>query len=150
WYAEAGKYDVLPLNDYNMGNPEELAEFFSRQYHVAQPKSGQYSYYPGTTEVPEHSAANTHNRSFKWLAEGSTGKGSECGVFAQGARFGGHSMFVKDGKLQYSYNFLGMEEQSVSADVPEPGTHVFGVEFTKEGMDKTSSPTGTMKLYIDD
>jgi arylsulfatase len=150
WYAEAGKYDVLPLNDYNMGDTEQLAEFFSRQYHVSQPKNGRYTYYPGTTEVPEHSAANTHNRSFKILAEVTTEAGSEGVVFAQGARFGGHSLFLKDGKVQYSYNFLGMEEQSVSADLPDPGTHVFGVAFAKEGMDETLSPTGTMTLFVDD
>jgi arylsulfatase len=150
WYAEAGKYNVLPLNDYNMGDAMQLAEFFSRQYHVAQPKSGQYTYYPGTTEVPEHSAANTHNRSFKVLAEVTTQEDAEGVVFAQGARFGGHALFLKDGKLHYSYNFLGLDEQTLEAELPEPGAHVFGVEFTKEGMDETHSPTGTMKLYVDD
>jgi arylsulfatase len=133
-----------------MGKTEDLAEFFSRQYHVAQPKSGQYTYYPGTTEVPEHSAANTHNRSFKILAEVTTEKDAEGVVFAQGARFGGHTLFLKDGKVHYAYNFLGLEEQALSAELPGPGTHVFGVEFAKEGMDETASPTGTMKLYVDD
>jgi arylsulfatase len=150
WYAEAGKYNVLPLNDYNMGDTAQLAEFFSRQYHVAQPKSGRYTYYPGTTEVPEHSAANTHNRSFKILAEVTTENDAEGVVFAQGARFGGHTLFVKDGKVHYAYNFLGLEEQVLSAELPDPGTHVFGVEFAKEGMDEDSMPTGTMKLYVDD
>jgi len=150
WYAEAGKYNVLPLNDYNMGDTEEINEFFLRQYHVAQPKSGQYVYYPGTTEVPEHSAANTHNRSFKVLADLATEADTQGVVFAQGARFGGHSLFVKDGKVVYTYNFLGLDEQTISADLPAAGEHVIGVEFTKEGMDETHSPTGTMRLHIDD
>ncbi|WP_308201063.1 arylsulfatase [Agromyces mediolanus] len=150
WYAEAGKFDVLPLNDYNMGKPEELAEYFSRQYHVSQPKSGRFIYYPGTSEVPEHSAANTHNRSFKVFAELTTAADTEGVVFAQGARFGGQSMFVKDGRLHYSYNFLGLEEQTIDAPLPEAGEHVFGVEFQKEGMDEHFQPTGTMTLYIDD
>jgi arylsulfatase A-like enzyme len=150
WYAEAGKYNVLPLNDYNMGSTMDLNEFFGRQYHVAQPKSGQYTYYPGTSEVPEHSAANTHNRSFKVLASVTTEDDTEGVVFAQGARFGGHSLFVQNGKLRYSYNFLGLEEQTIEADLPDAGDHVFGIEFAKEGMDKSFSPTGTMKLFIDD
>ena len=33
------------------------------------PPSGRYTYYPGTSEVPERLAANTHNVSFKILAE---------------------------------------------------------------------------------
>jgi arylsulfatase len=150
WYAEAGKFNVLPLNDYNMGSAEDMAEFFGRQYHVAQPKSGQYTYYPNTTEVPEHSAANTHNRSFKILAEVTTEADAQGVLFAQGARFGGHTLFAQDGKLNYSYNFLGMEEQTLAAELPKPGSHIFGVEFTKEGMDEHHQPTGTMKLYVDD
>ena len=150
WYAEAGKYNVLPLNDYNMGDTMELAEFFGRQYHVAQPKSGRFTYYPGTTEVPEHSAANTHNRSFSVLAEVTTQESTQGVVFAQGSRFGGQALFIKDGKLYYSYNFLGLDEQTVSADLPDPGEHVFGVRFDKEGMDDTKSPTGTLTLYVDE
>jgi arylsulfatase len=150
WYAEAGKYNVLPLNSYVMDDPAQLAEFFSRQYHVATPKTGRYTYYPGTSAVPEHSAANTHNRSFKVMAEVSLDDGQANGViFAQGARFGGHSMFVKDGRLVYAYNFMGMEEQQVSAEMPHGGRHVLGVEFTREGMDADHQPIGTMKLHID-
>lgn len=150
WYAEAGKYDVLPLNDYDMGDAMDMNQFFLRQFHVAQPKSGQYTYYPGTTEVPEHSAANTHNRSFKVLADVTTEAGAQGVVFAQGARFGGHAMYIKDGRLHYTYNFLGMEEQTISADLPASGDHVVGIEFTKEGMDETHSPIGTMRLHVDD
>jgi arylsulfatase A-like enzyme len=45
WLAEAGKYNVLPLNSYPMTGPG-IIEFFSRQYHVAVPKTGIYTYYP--------------------------------------------------------------------------------------------------------
>ncbi len=150
WYAEAGRYDVLPLNSYPFSGPG-LVEFFSRQYHVTVPKSGQYTYYPGTSPVPEHSAANTHNRSFKVLAQVTLGSAEDEGVvFAQGSRFGGHSMFLKDGRLVYAYNFLGMEEQVVGAELPAPGPHVFGMAFTKEGNGENGEPTGTTELYIDD
>ena len=150
WYAEAGKYNVLPLNDYNMGDTMQLNEFFLRQYHVSQPKNGQYTYYPGTTEVPEHSAANTHNRSFRVLADIETTDGTRGVIFAQGARFGGHALYAKDGKLFYTYNFLGLDEQTLSADLPAAGAHVVGIEFSKSGMDETHSPTGTMSLHVDE
>jgi hypothetical protein len=37
-----------------------------------------------------------------------------------GARFGGHALYVKDNRLHYVNNFVGMLEQKVSAteDVP--------------------------------
>lgn len=151
WYAEAGKYDVLPLNSYPMTG-EGVIEFFSRQYHVATPKSGRYVYYPGTSPVPEHSAANTHNRSFKVLAEVELHEGAEGVVFAQGSRFGGHSMFVQDGRLHYVYNFLGIGEEQhlVSAEPLRAGRHVLGVDYTKEETGPDHEPIGPMRLYVDD
>jgi arylsulfatase A-like enzyme len=151
WYAEAGKYDVLPLNSYPMSGPGVL-EFFARQYHVAVPKTGTYTYYPGTSEVPEHSAANTHLGSFRILAEVElTDPDAQGVVFAQGSRFGGHAMFIKNRTLIYSYNFLGIgEEQQFTANVPTPGRYLLGIDFTKETVGENREPTGTTKLYIDD
>ena len=63
WLEEAKKYNVLPLNDLG------IFEFRALEYEVAVPASGQYTYYPGTSEVPEASAANTINVSYKILAE---------------------------------------------------------------------------------
>ena len=36
-------------------------------------------------------------------------------ILAQGGRFGGWSLYLKDGKPTYSYNFLGLQEFRVSA-----------------------------------
>lgn len=150
WQAEAEKYNVLPLNSYPMAGPKVL-EFFERQYHVGTPKTGRYTYYPGTSEVPEHSAANTH-RSFKILAEVDLQDPDASGViFAQGSRFGGHAMFLKDRKLYYAYNFLGIgDEQTFTTDLPERGKHIFGVEFAVEGSDEYNQPTGTTTLHVND
>jgi hypothetical protein len=63
WLEEARKYDVLPLNDLS------IFEFRALEYTVAVPASGQYTYYPGTSELPGVSAANTINVSHKILAE---------------------------------------------------------------------------------
>jgi arylsulfatase A-like enzyme len=150
WFAEAGRYDVLPLNSYTMTGPD-LAEFFGRQYHVTAPKSGQYTYFPGTSPVPEHSAADTCNRSYKVLAQVRLDSPDAEGViFAQGSRFGGHTLYLKGGELVYAFNFLGMEEQRFTAELPAPGAHVFGVDFTKEGNGEHMEPFGTTQLHIDD
>jgi hypothetical protein len=34
-------------------------------------------------------------------------------LFAHGSRFGGHSLFIKDKKLYYVYNFLGIKPEQV-------------------------------------
>ena len=36
-------------------------------------------------------------------------------ILAQGGRFGGWSLYLKDGKPTYCYNFLGLQEYKVSA-----------------------------------
>ncbi len=146
WLAEAKKYDVLPLID--MGTLEFLTKY---EFKVPVPASGQYVYYPNTTEVPERSAANVHGVSFKVLAEVELSSDSEGVIFAQGSRFGGHALFIKDGTLMYVHNFLGIPpEQQVAARAPSSGSHVVGVEFTKERMGEHMESHGPLKLYVDD
>ena len=36
-------------------------------------------------------------------------------ILAQGGRFGGWSLYVKDGKPTYTYNFLGLQQYTVNA-----------------------------------
>jgi hypothetical protein len=73
-------------------------------------------------------------------------------IYAQGARFGGHSLFVKDRRLWYAYNFIGLppEQQLVSDREIGPGNHVLGVEFVKESLGERHETHGTAKLYVDD
>jgi arylsulfatase A-like enzyme len=145
WLEEAKKYDVLPLNDLG------LLEYRALEYEIAVPESGQYTYYPGTSEVPEASAAGTINVSYKILAEVEFTDKTEGVIFAQGSRFGGYSLFVKDGKLTYVYNFLGIPpEQKVAGDAPTSGTHIVGVEFTKTRTGENHEPLGSLKLHVDD
>jgi arylsulfatase len=143
WLAEAKKNKVLPLNDLGIVGIHEL------EYKVAPPKNGRYVYYPGTTEIPEASGARTLGVSFKILAEVEF-KGDSRGVIvSQGSRFGGYSLFVKDGELHYVYNFLGIApEQKLSASAPKSGRHVVGVEFKKKSVSKANEALGKMTLYV--
>jgi arylsulfatase A-like enzyme len=152
WLEEAKRNLVLPLNDLQViGNPKDLQTFLDMEFHIPVPPSGQFVYYPGTSEVPERSAANTHSVSYKILAEVDLTPQSEGVIFAQGARFGGHALFIKEGTLYYVYNFLGIPpEYRVSAPVALTGKHIVGVEFTKERMGETHQGIGPVKLYIDD
>ena len=137
WFAEAEKYDVLPLNDLG------VLDYIKYEFQAAVPKGGAYTYFPGTAEVPERSAANVHGVSYKILADVEITDPSAQGVIlAQGSRFGGHALFIKDGRLHYVYNFLGIKpEQHLESEPLEPGTHVLGVEFAKERPASTASRT---------
>ena len=132
WMDEAKKYNVLPLNDMEVTG-KDLQKFISMEFHIPVPPSGKYTYYPGTSEVPERSAANVHGVSYKVLADVEFTKDSQGVIFAQGSRFGGHALYVKNGKLTYAYNFLGIPPQTlVTGKAPKNGRHVIGVEFTKQ------------------
>ena len=70
WMQEAAANNVLPLNDLQIiGNAKDFETFVAMEFHIPVPPSGQYTYYPGTSEIPERSAANVHNVSYKALAE---------------------------------------------------------------------------------
>ncbi|GGR16680.1 arylsulfatase [Agromyces mediolanus] len=150
WYREAEANKVLPLSDIAASGPD-LEVRLGLEYHVHVPPSGTYTYYPGTTAVPEHSAANTHAVSFKILADVDFTAQTEGVIVAQGSRFGGYSLFVKDGTLYFVYNFIGIPpEQRISAPAPVSGRHVVGVEFVKERQGELRESHGPLKLFIDD
>ena len=102
--------------------------------HRTKPPRERYVYYPGTSPVPEGVAVNVRGRSYKILADVEITDPNCSGViFAHGSRFGGHSLFIKDKKLHYVYNFLGIppEQQFVGPEL-KPGKYTLGMEFTRE------------------
>ena len=72
-------------------------------------------------------------------------------IFAHGSRFGGHSLFIKDKKLYYVYNFLGIppEQEFVGPEL-KPGKYTLGMEFTREKAGKYHESIGSTKLYVND
>jgi len=73
---------------------------------VSEPRS-RYVYYPGTLEVPEAVAVNVRGRSYKIAADVDLTVDASGVIFAHGAQFGGHALYIKDGKLKYVYDYLG-------------------------------------------
>jgi len=146
WFEEADKNFVLPLDDRSaleLVNIERPSEEAPRE---------RYIYYPGTSPVPESVAVNVRGRSYKILADVEITDPSCSGViFAAGSRFGGHSLFIKDKKLYYVYNFLGIkpEQKFVSSEL-KPGKYTLGMEFTRESAGKYKESVGKTKLYVND
>ncbi len=144
WWAEAGKYGALPLE-----SRDAIGILLEPRPQLAKPRD-RYVYYPDTAEVPESVTPNIRNRSYAIAVEVKIDTPEAEGVlFAQGARFGGHSLYLKDGKFKYVYNWVGEFEQMVESEKPFPtGECVLSVAFEKEG---DAMPTeGTLSLYFDD
>ncbi|MCP4223334.1 MAG: sulfatase-like hydrolase/transferase, partial [Actinomycetia bacterium] len=146
WHYEAGKYQGFPLED------RSAVEVLTTPRPQLSPPRDRYIYRPGTSEVPERAAVNVRNRSYKIAAEVTVESAAAEGVlFSHGGRFGGHALFVKDGRLHYVYNWLGEVEQEIVSDIEVPaGPGVLGVAFDKEGNDAQHSATGSATLFIND
>jgi arylsulfatase len=148
WYHEAGMYQGFPIDD------RYSVDVLTTPRPQLSPPRDRYIYYPGTSEVPEGAAVNVRNRSYKIAANvnvSSNGVKTEGVIFSHGGSFGGHSLFIKDRKLHYMYNWLGEIEQGVVSDVEIPsGDCVLGVSFDKTGNDDQHSAVGTLSLYIND
>jgi hypothetical protein len=70
-------------------------------------------------------------------------------LFAHGTRFGGHALYVKDNRLHYVYNFVGITEQHVVAtkDLPTSENLILSASFDKDSEDPPGVATGTLSLY---
>ena len=85
----------------------------------------QYTFYPNLSVVPIGSTPMVFNRPHSITAEVEIPAGGAEGVLlAQGGVAGGYVFYVKDNKLHYLHNYLGLEEFKVTSnvDVPEGGT----------------------------
>jgi arylsulfatase len=142
WWAEAGRYGALPLE-----TRDAVAILTTERPQLSKPRD-RYVYYPGGSEIPESVAPNIRNRSYTIAVEATIDTEEAGGVlFAQGARFGGHALYVKDGKLKYVYNFVGLQEQVVeSEDTIPTGHHVFSASFEREGDGMPAE--GTLTLHV--
>ena len=92
-------------------------------------------------------------RSYKVLANVEITDANAAGVlFAHGSRFGGHALFIKDHRLHYVYNFLGIkpEQQLVSSETLKPGKYTLGMEFVRESGGPNGESIGKARLYIND
>jgi arylsulfatase len=148
WYAEAGKYDVLPIDS---RGTLRLAE---PRPQIA-PARKQVFFYPGTQLVPYNALPSVLNVSHAVSVHANIPKGGAEGVlFCMGGNDGGFVLYIKDGKLTYGYNYVADQRFKVEAGkagIPE-GDHVFSFEFTPTGKPDVAKGKGapaTVKLLID-
>ncbi|MEU3255715.1 arylsulfatase [Streptomyces sp. NPDC006997] len=149
WYYYAGLYNGLPLDDRSA-----LEQVLAERPH-GSPERDRYVYYPDSASVPEQSGVVTNGRSYTIAAGVDVDSADAEGVlYAHGGVTGGHSLYVRDHRLHYAYNWVGSNLQVVDADreIP-PGRHVLTAEFAASG--RSTDPavpgaTGTLTLYVDE
>jgi len=143
---QAEKYHVLPMDDRvferldaaSVGRPDLMGGRTSMTLA------------DGMTGMMESVFINVKNRSKTITAELDVPQGGAKGtILAQGGRFGGWSLYVKDGVPAYDYNFLGLQQARIAASKPlAPGKATVKFDFAYDGGGPGKGGVGT--LYVND
>jgi arylsulfatase len=139
---QAEKYHVLPMDDRvferldaaSVGRPDLMGGRTSLT--LAEGMSG----------MMENVFIDVKNRSKTITAEVDVPQGGAQGtILAQGGRFGGWSLYVKDGVPAYDYNFLGLKQTSIVASKPlAPGKSTLKFDFAYDGGGPGKGGMGTL------
>jgi arylsulfatase len=139
--AEAARYQVFPLDDrvterenpQLAGRPDPLRGRTSMTYRA------------GMGRFTEETTLNTKNRSHVVTASVTVPDRVDGVLIAQGGRFGGWSLFCRDGHLAYAYNCYGRDRFLVGSARPlSEGAHEVRMEFDYDGGDAGSGAAITL------
>jgi len=149
WFYYAGIYNGLPLDDRTA-----FEQVMAERPHGG-PDREQYTYYPDCADVPESSGVAVNGRSYTISAGVEFDADDAEGVlWAHGGVAGGHSLYVQDRKLKYTFNWVGTTLQDVVAERElTSGRHVCSAAFTLSGPSADPAMpgfAGTLALYVDD
>ncbi|MFC9243108.1 arylsulfatase [Streptomyces sp. NPDC057136] len=144
WLIEATRYNVLPLDD-------RTAERFNSEI-AGRPQlvtGDSQLLYGGMGRLSENSLVNVKNKSFSVTAEIASADGPVSGVIlAQGGKFGGWSLYAKQGRAKLAYNLCAVETAEIEADRQLPaGEHQVRMEFDYDGGGLGKG--GTVSLFYD-
>jgi arylsulfatase len=139
---EAIKYRALPIDDRVVervnaaiaGRPDLMGDRTSLTLSE------------GMDSMSENVFINIKNRSLAITADVEIPEGGANGVIlAQAGRFGGWSLYLKDGKPTYTYNFIGLQEFKVAASkAVAPGKATIRMNFDYDGGGVGKGGTATI------
>jgi arylsulfatase A-like enzyme len=132
FWEDAEKYHVTPLL-------AGLGPFFG----FGPPPTGQttFTYYPGTEDIGAGMIPPVYNRSFTISADLEIpAAGAEGVIVAESDVMGGFSLYIQDGRLRYTYSFLGVKIETLTAEEDLPvGKVQVRYEFTADRPGKPAT-----------
>ncbi len=143
FWIEAAKYNVLPLDN------STIERFDVRIRPSLTRGRSVFTYFPGQIRIPEGTAPDLKNRSFKIGATVEIPAGGANGVLAtQGGRFNGWGLYLLEGRPVFHYNLVGVQRWSFAGkDKLAPGKHAILVDFKYDGGGLGKG--GTLTLSVD-
>ena len=144
WLIEAARYKMLPLDDRLL---EKLNPDLAGRPVLIKGKT--QLLFGGMGRLSENCVLNLKNKSHSITAEIVVPeKGVEGVIVCQGANIGGWSLYAKNGKLKYCYNWGGFKNFfAESADPLPAGQHQVRMEFAYAGGGPGKG--GKVTLYTD-
>jgi arylsulfatase len=142
--VEAKKYNVYPLD----------SSFAERADPAIRPSltrgRSKFTYYPGMIRIPEGTAPDVKNKSFKVTADVEIPDGGASGVLGTlGGRFGGWALLLLDGKPTFAYSFSNQPKHQYRAASPDklaPGKHTITADFAYDGGGVGKGGTATLSV----
>ena len=142
--VEAKKYDVYPLD----------SSFADRANPAIRPSLTRgrttFTYYPGMFRIPEGSAPDVKNKSFRLVADVEIPSAGANGILVtQGGRFVGWSFLMLDGKPMFAYGASNQEQHKyrVKSDQQlSAGKHTITFEFKYDGGGIGKGGVGTITV----
>ncbi len=137
WWAEAGRYNVLPLDDRGV-------ELFVLRKPGKQANPSAIRYLPGTPHIDRFGVPDTRNRSHTISARIERSSTTQQGaLIASGSRVGGYALYVLDNRLHYVYNRLG-QMRCIRSSIELPA----GLCELAARYDKTVEHEGRVTLLV--
>jgi arylsulfatase A-like enzyme len=127
---EAIKYHVLPIDDRTI---ERFDPIIAGRPDLMNGRT-KLELYKGAVGIPENSFINMKNTSYKITAEVDVAANGNGVILCQGGDFGGWTFYLLNSKPAFTYNFVGLEQFTVSGSqkVP-PGKHTLTFDFAYDG-----------------
>lgn len=139
FYAEAAKYNVLPLDD---SGTERMDPALRPSLTRGRTE---FTYMGTVARIPEGAAPNIRNKSFRITADVVLPKGNGQGmVVTQGGLSGGYALMFENGKPIFHYNMANVVHYTIAAkESLTPGKHtvVFDFEYDGGGIGKGGAGT---------
>jgi arylsulfatase A-like enzyme len=141
---EAGKYNVLPLDDRRVERFD--SDIAGRPTLI---RGATQLLFGGMARLSENATINVKNKSHAVTAEIAVpDERAEGVIISQGGAYAGWSLYLKEGRPTYCYNLFGVQRFHVRADTAvSAGTHQVRMEFAYDGGGLGRG--GTVTLYVD-
>jgi arylsulfatase A-like enzyme len=142
FYAEAAKYNVLPLDDTGTERMDPAIRPSLTRGRT------EFTYFENTKRIPEGAAPDIKNKSYRITVDVLIPQGGAEGILVtHGGLSGGYALMFEKGKPVFHYNVANVAHYNIAAREPlTPGKHTVVFDFRYDGGGIGKGGTGTMMV----